>query len=403
MSTRPVVRLAFITLATVMAVAGATPGPQAQAPAPTPVAGFAPTTTHDGAVYVAGILPGPAPAAAALEDDIRAQTARVLDELSVRLRKAGSSLDRVLTLHVYLRRAADFAAMNEVWARHWPKDAPSRTTVIAEPPAPGALIQVAAVAAAPGASRDVIHPEGWLKSPSPYSYAIRSGDTLYLAGLVARRGTDNTFVAGDIATQTRTALVSARLILAAAGFTVEDVVSARVFLTDVANFAAMNEAYRAAWPRDPPARATVVTGLMSPDYLVEITLTAVKGAARKVITTPNAGAAPTQPNPNLSSAIGIGSRLFLSGMLGVVPGAPPDAAWQAKEILARLDRTMTAGGATWRNVVDSVVYVTSAAAAPAVVDALRERCGGTLPTGTIAVTGLVSAEGLAEIMLTAGK
>jgi reactive intermediate/imine deaminase len=364
---------------------------------------FAPTSSHGGLVYVSGILPGPRFAPPAAVDDIGSQTARVLDELSARLVRAGTSLDRVVTLSVYLKRAEDFAAMNQVWARYWPKDPPSRTTVIAGLPHPGALIQVAAVAAAPGVQRQTVHPKAWLKSPSPYSYAVKSGDTLFLAGLVARRGADNATVKGDIKTQTRIVLDNARAILAEAGFRVEDVVAARVFLTDVANFAGMNETYRSAWTQDPPARATVITGLMSADYLVEITFVAVKGGARSAYTTPNADGTPGTLNANLSGAIGVGGRLFTSGMLGIVAGKPADAAEQTREILARLGRTAALGGAGWSNVIDSVVYVTDPGNAPAVLDAYRAQAGQKLPVGTLVIAGMVSRDGLAEIMLTTGK
>jgi len=364
---------------------------------------FAPTSTHGGLVYVSGIMPGAAIAPPSVAEDIRSQTARVLDELSARLTRAGTSLDRVVTLSVYLKRAEDFAAMNQVWARYWPKDPPSRTTIIAGLPSPGALIQVAAIAAAPGTPRQTVHPNAWLKSPSPYSYAVKSGDTLYLSGLVARRGTDNTIVKGDIAMQTRTVLDNARAILAEAGFGFNDVVSTRIFLTDVANFGRMNETYRSAWTREPPARATVVTGLMNPDYLVEITFVAVKGGTRVAYTTPSASGAAGTSNPNLSGAIGIGPRLFASGMLGIMPGTTPDARLQTREILARLGRTMALGGARWSDVIDSVVYVTNIGKAPAVLDAFRAQVGPALPVGTLVISGLVSPEGLAEIMLTTGK
>ena len=105
--------------------------------------------------------------------------------------------------------------------------------------------------------------------------------------------------------------------LAAAGMTLADVVSSRVFITDTALFQDMNAVYRTAFPANPPARATVKVGLTAPQYLVEITMLAVKGGARDVVTTPNADGTPGQPNPVLSSAIKVGPRLFLSGMLGV--------------------------------------------------------------------------------------
>lgn len=364
---------------------------------------FAPMAAHGGFVYVSGILPGAAIGAPSVAEDIRSQTTRVLNELSARLASAGTSLDRVVTLSVYLKRAGDFAAMNEVWAKYWPSDPPSRTTVVAGLPTPGALIQVSAVAAAAGTPRQTIHPRAWLKSPSPYSYAVRSGDTLFLAGLVARRGADNSFVKGDIESQTRTVLDNARAILAEAGFALNDVVSARVFLTDASLFSRMNDAYRLAWTNDPPARATVITGLTSPDYLLEITLIAVKGGTRVAYTTPPPAGGAAAPNPNLSGAIGNGPRLFVSGMMGIVPGKGPDAAEQSREILARLGRTMALGGARWTDVLDSVVYVTDLGKAPAVLDAYRNQIGGSLPVGTLVVSGLVSPAGLAEIMLMTGK
>ena len=70
------------------------------------------------------------------------------------------------------------------------------------------------VALRDGVERRVIHPASWLRSPSPYSYAIQSGNTLFLAGLVSRNGKDNTAVPGDMKTQTETVLQNATDILA---------------------------------------------------------------------------------------------------------------------------------------------------------------------------------------------
>src|SRR5207247_726475 len=82
-----------------------------------------------------------------------------------------------------------------------------------------------------------------------------------------------------------------------AGMGFGDIVSARVFITDAAAFQDMNTAYRTYFPTAPPACATVKAGLTTPDYLVEITMVAVKDASRAAIATPTAdGTAPT-PNP----------------------------------------------------------------------------------------------------------
>ena len=166
----------------------------------------------------------------------------------------------------------------------------------------------------------------------------------------------------------------------------------------------MNAAYRTYFPEAPPARATVKTALTSPDYLVEITFLAVKGAGRKAVLTPNADGTPGRANPNLSSAIALGPRLFLSGMLGVVPNQQPDVTAQTGETLARLGRTLEAAGFRWADAFDSTVYVTDVTPAGDVAALLRAKAarpGGL--AGTVVGSGLVSADGRVEIMLTAGK
>jgi enamine deaminase RidA (YjgF/YER057c/UK114 family) len=309
----------------------------------------------------------------------------------------------VAAVTVYLKNAADFAAMNEVYARYWPKDPPTRTTVIVNLVAPAALVEIAMVALRDGVERRVIHPASWLRSPSPYSYGIQSGDTLFLSGLVSRNGRDNSVVPGDMKTQTETVLRNAGDILAAANMTMADVVSSRVFITDTARFQEMNAAYRTGFPANPPARATVRAGLTSPQYLVEITMLAVKGETREVVTTPNADGTPGKPNPILSSAVRIGPRLFLSGMLGSTADTKGDAGAQTRETLARLGRTLKAAGFDWSDVVEAVVYLPSVKDFGAMNAAYREAVGARLPARATVEAGLVSPDGLVEIMMTAVK
>ncbi len=359
---------------------------------------FAPAVSHDGLIYVSGIAAAPSERSSGFDR----QLDTILGELAARLAAAGSSLGQVVSTSVFLANAQDVAALNAAWHQRWPSAAPTRTTVVASLPA-GALVTVSAVAVPNGTDRVALKPEGWATPPAPWSYAIRTPGTVFLSGLVSRRGTDNSRVDGDMTAQTRTVLDNARAVLAAAGLTAADVVSARVFVTDVAAFQAMNDVYRTYFPQAPPVRATVVARLLHPDDLVEITLTAVRGTDRAVFTTPAADGSAGKPNPNLSSAIRVGRRLFLSGMLGVTPGQKTDLAAQTQETLARLERTMTLAGYSWSNVIDSTVYVTDISTADAVVRALAAKTGAARVSGTVAGTGLVSPDGVVEIMLTAAK
>src|SRR5439155_24686106 len=85
-----------------------------------------------GLIYVAGTI-GPASGAIA-KGDIKAQTKQTIDNMRATLTTAGSSLANVASVMIYLRSAADFAAMNKVYTTYWPKDPPTRTTVVVTQP-----------------------------------------------------------------------------------------------------------------------------------------------------------------------------------------------------------------------------------------------------------------------------
>jgi 2-iminobutanoate/2-iminopropanoate deaminase len=64
-----------------------------------------------------------------VEGSIAQQTARTLDNVKAIVEAAGSSLDHAVKVSVFLKDMNDFAAMNEVYARYFPKNQPARTTV----------------------------------------------------------------------------------------------------------------------------------------------------------------------------------------------------------------------------------------------------------------------------------
>ena len=365
---------------------------------------FSAAAKAGGLIYVAGTI-GPAAGGTLAKGDIKAQTKQTLDNIAGTLKTAGSSLANAASVMVYLRNASDFAGMNEVYSTYWPKDPPTRTTVVVTQPLanPDGLVEISMVAIPDGGERVVVHPSDWIKSPNPYSYGIKSGNTLFMSGLISRNGKDNTTVKGDITAQMKTVLDNAGAILKQGGMSFSDVVSSRVFLTDQANFQAMNTAYRAAFPSAPPARATVKTGLTGPDYLVEITMVAVKDPSRKVITTPNADGSAGTTNPNLSSAIQVGNRLYLSGITGNTAANKGDAKAQTAEVLARVGRTLKAAGFDWANLVDGVVYLPDMSHYQDMNGAYREAIGKDFPARATVGTGLMGADAAVEIMFTAVK
>ena len=327
---------------------------------------------------------------------IREQTSRALDGLREAATRAGVSIERAAAVQVYLRDAADFAAMNEAYAPFFPVDPPTRTTVVAPPTDPAALVSIAATVIPDDQPRDVVHPAGWKRSAHPYSYAIRSGDTLWLSGLVSRRGSDGSAVDGDVGVQTRVILDNARDLLAAAGFSFADMVAARVFISAAGEFAAMNDVYREAFAAmAPPARATVVAGLMQPALRVEITFVAVRDAGRVAV-------GPSGPLP-FSPAIAAGGCLFLAGVLGNSAGACVDTTTQTREIVARVGQTLAQGGSSWSDVREALIYVTEPGLAATVLGELARVRPDGLPAGAVVQSALVAPDATVEIMVTAGK
>jgi 2-iminobutanoate/2-iminopropanoate deaminase len=143
-----------------------------------------------------------------------------------------------------------------------------------------------------------------------------------------------------------------------------------------------------------------VTPLASPQYVFETTMIAVKGE-RQAITTPEADGSPGKPNPNLSSAIRVGNRLFLSGMLGNTPATAGDMTAQTRETLARLGRTMRAAGFDWNHVADGVVYITDVGRFAEMNAGYRTVFTKDFPARATVGTGLLAPDGLVEIMFTA--
>jgi reactive intermediate/imine deaminase len=369
-----------------------------------PALPFSPAVKAGGLIYVAGTL-GTDASGALAKGDIKAQTKQTLDNIGATLKAAGSSIANATSVLIYLRNDADFAAMNEVYAGYWPKDPPARATVVVSQPLANAdgLIEISMVAVPNGGERTVVHPADWSKSPSPYSYGIKSGNTLFLSGLVSRNGKDNTNVKGDVAAQTKTVLDNGAAVLKAAGMSYGDVVSARVFLTDDSTFQAMNTVYRTYFPSSPPARATVKAGLTSPDYVVEIAMVAVKDASRKTLTTPNADGTAGTANPNLSAAIQAGNRLYVAGLTGNTATNKGDVKAQTAEVLARAGRTLKAGGFDWSDVVDGIVYLPDMSKFQDMNAAYREVFTKDFPARATVGTGLMGADAAVEIMFTAVK
>ena len=118
--------------------------------------------------------------------------------------------------------------------------------------------------------KDVVLTDKGPKPIGPYSQAIRTNGFLYVSGQVALDAKSGEFVGTDIRQQTEKTLENIKGILEAGGSNLHHVVKTTVFLKDINDFAAMNEAYAKYFNLAPPARSTVQVARLPKDALVEI-------------------------------------------------------------------------------------------------------------------------------------
>ncbi|HET9655012.1 MAG TPA: Rid family detoxifying hydrolase [Kineosporiaceae bacterium] len=104
----------------------------------------------------------------------------------------------------------------------------------------------------------------------PYAHAVRTGQLLYLSGQTPIEPATGRLVDGDVAAQTHRVFANLAAVLAAAGLTLDDVVKMNVYLTDMTDFAAMNEVYARTFTQPYPARTTVAVAGLPLDARVEI-------------------------------------------------------------------------------------------------------------------------------------
>ena len=109
----------------------------------------------------------------------------------------------------------------------------------------------------------------------PFSSAVRAGDFIFVSGNAGVVDKDGRKIK-EIKAQTKQTLENMKQVLEAAGSSLSDVVKVTVFITNIDDFAQMNEIYKGYFTKDRPARSTVVCGLVNPDMLIEVECVAYK-------------------------------------------------------------------------------------------------------------------------------
>ena len=121
-----------------------------------------------------------------------------------------------------------------------------------------------------------IKADGAPNAVGPYSHAVVAGDYVFCSGQVPLDPATSELVTGDIAVQTSRILDNLAAVLAAAGSGLDRVVKTTVFLADIGDFAAMNDAYAKRFGDHRPARSTIGVAALPRGARVEIECVAAR-------------------------------------------------------------------------------------------------------------------------------
>ena len=126
--------------------------------------------------------------------------------------------------------------------------------------------------------RKAIDCKGLPPAIGAYSQGVWAGNLLFLSGVCGEDPATGELVEGGIGAETKQAMEAAGAMLESEGLTFDDVVSARIYISDFDDFKAMNEVYKSFFTPPFPARATVEVGRLADGAKIEIVLVAYKEA-----------------------------------------------------------------------------------------------------------------------------
>ena len=175
------------------------------------------------------------------------------------------------------------------------------------------------------------------------------GDTLYLSGQGSRDLKTGQLPQGEIEAHTKQCLENIRLLLEAAGMGPANVVTANVYLTDMAMIGRMNEVYRTFFASEPPSRTTVGVPALPGDVPIEITFVATR-SGKQVFASEGA-----RPNANFSEVVAAGPMVYPAGKVGKGDGIEA----HTKAALEGIGSALEKGGRSFSDVVEAKVYLTN--------------------------------------------
>jgi reactive intermediate/imine deaminase len=358
--------------------------------------------------------------------DIKLQTDYILKNMAKTFKAAGTSLDHVVKAQVFLTDLDNFNGFDEVWKEHF-KVPPPRTTIgTTGLLVKDTLVEIDLIATLPNKPSNVVKSE----APKPlanYSEAMKVGDLVFAAGQLAsdfktgvpaqaKRADNFPFYGSDIQLQTEFVLENLKKTFESAGSSLDHVVKAQVFLTNLNDFAGFDQVWKRYFKIPPPRTTIGTTGLLVRNTLVEIDLIGYaprSGLKHEVI---KSGA--PRPIANYSEAFALGGFVFAAGQIAsdYETGVPAEARkhphfpfygseikLQTRYILSNLKQTFAAAGSSLDNVMKAQVFMTDLNNFAAFDEVWKEFFKVPPPRTTVGTSGLLVKDALVEIDLIATR
>ena len=125
--------------------------------------------------------------------------------------------------------------------------------------------------------KEIIYTKNAPEPIGPYSQGVKANGMIYLSGQIAINSKTNELELGDIADETHRVMKNIEALLIQSGSSFERVIKCSIFLSDMGNFAAVNEVYGQYFTNNPPARECVEVSVLPKNVNVEISVIALEG------------------------------------------------------------------------------------------------------------------------------
>jgi reactive intermediate/imine deaminase len=315
---------------------------------------YSPGILANGTLYISG--QGGQNSAGSPATDFQEQVGQSLKNVQSVLHEAGMDFGNVVWMTIYLIKARDIDAMNDVYWKSIGPNPPARTVLVVSALPGGESVEINCIAVQNSSQRHAIWPQGWPQGPHIDPPAIQADDVLYMS---AQGGADPLTgkASADFSAETRQALDNVAAILKAANMSMTNVVWVNPYMSVDGKYDVMGKVYKTYFEfGNTPGRGTIqVADLPNDHHVVFSCIAGADLSKRKAIRPKN-----MPPSPTASPGVLYGDTFYLSAKDGFIPDqgiVTPDFELQLRQSMRNLLDGLQEADMTFADVVSSTVYL----------------------------------------------